>query len=191
MIRSFISFDINDTLRDDCISLIYKGKGLYLDQIKWVNPENLHLTFLFLGDIGFSDKDTVIDLIGNLVSQLPPLSLYNPTLKWNPPFKPMQIWIEYSCDDTTFDSLRKTFIYHLKQELPYLKLDNKDFKWHLTLGRVRQQETKKIDISKWVFTDEELHPTLSLSQISLYQSILQPYGPTYKSLASFPLKGGK
>jgi 2'-5' RNA ligase len=153
-------------------------------------PDNLHLTFLFLGDIQYTDRSTVENLIKDLAEKLPSLELINPILKWNPPAKPMQIWIEYSCENPTFTNIRKEFMYKLKQDLQYLKFDNKDFKWHITLGRVRQFESKKIDLSKWHLPDEEIEPTLILHQISLYQSILQQYGPLYKNLASFPLKGG-
>ena len=191
MLRTFIAFDINDALRDECISLIYKGKGLFPDQIKWVIPENLHMTFLFLGEIKYDDKSSIENLLGDLADNLPSIDLYKPEIKWNPPYKPMTLWIEYSNNNPDFIHIRKKFIYDLKQELPYLKLDNKEFKWHLTLGRVRQHEQKKIDISKWRFDEEELPHSLQLTHITLYQSILQSYGPLYKNLISFPLKGGK
>ena len=83
--------------------------------------------------------------------------------------------------------MRKEFIYKLKNELPYLQLDNKEFKWHLTLGRVKAHAQRDIDISKCLFDDIDISPTLEINQIALYQSILSSSGPIYKNLARFNL----
>ena len=188
MIRSFIAFEIDEDVRNDCISLIFKGKNLYGREVNWVHPDQLHITFLFLGDIEYSDKNTVIDLLHTLSQKLPNIILKDGKLKWNPPFKPHCLWIEYLYINPEFIALRKEFMYLLKKEMPYLKLDNRDFKWHLTLGRVKVQETKKLDISKWSLGEDDFVTTLKMKQISLYQSVLHSFGPNYTNLATFQLK---
>jgi 2'-5' RNA ligase len=215
MLRTFIAFDIDDRMRKECEYLILKGKKLFPKEIKWSEPANLHITFLFLGDVEQADIQVIKDLLQPLAEEMSAISLKNGQLRWNPPFKPQVVWIEFGMQNvecgireqgdlesgllreeskkpprndekTEFGLFRKTFISKLKEKLPYLKLDNKDFKWHLTLGRIKN----KINIEKWMLHNEVFNSDVSISQISLYQSILYPQGPVYKNLALFPLASG-
>ena len=197
MIRTFIAFDIDENTRNEILNITYKGKGIFPKEINWVEPENLHFTYLFLGDIVPSDKRTVIELISEVSQKLPILQLKQGQLKWDSPFKPHCLWIEYMISPFSelpghdFINIRKRFIYELKKELTYLELDKREFKCHLTLGRVKTKESKSMNITKWTLNEEFVEPEITLDQISLYQSILYPQGPVYKNLANFPLIGGK
>ena len=187
MIRTFIAFEVDDRHKRECDYLILKGKKLFPKEIKWVEYENLHITFLFLGDIEQSDVSIVKDKLQMLSEKLPVLSLRNGQLRWNPSFKPKTLWIEYTIEDLEFGAMRKEFIDDLKEELPYLKIDDKDYKCHLTLGRVKG----KINIEKWLLHEESFNHAMNLNHVSLYQSTLHPQGPVYRNLALITLNGGK
>jgi len=190
MIRTFIAFDISESFRNECMCLTHKGKGLFQKGIKWVEPQNLHFTYLFLGDLVPSDKKSVIEKLSLIAEKLPIMSLKHGKLSWDSPNKPHCLWIEYIIEDPEFEHVRKRFIYDLKQEINYLDLDKKNFKFHLTIGRVNTKESKTLNITKWNLQEEVIETECTLDQISMYQSILYPQGPVYKSLAIFPLKGG-
>ena len=192
MLRTFIAFDLDENTRNEFLELTYKCKSVYPKEMNWVDPANLHFTYFFLGDIVPSDKKTVINLVADLTNNLPVLHLEKGELKWDSLSKPHCLWIEYlisSACNTDFHNVRKKFIYDIKQAIPYLELDKRDFKCHLTLGRVKKKESKTIDISKWALAEEIFEKEITLSQISVYQSILYPQGPVYKPLAIFNLKG--
>ena len=184
--RTFIAFDIDDKFRRENEFLIMKGKKLYPKEIKWVEPVNLHFTYLFIGEVDPSDIKIVKEMLPQLAEQIPVIDLEQGILKWNSPFKPQTIWIEYKLDNPDFAMLRKDFCKKLIRELPYLKFDNKDFKFHLTLGRVKT----KIDINRWQLHEEVISTSTALTQISLYESILYPQGPVYKNLMQNKLNGG-
>ena len=184
--RTFIGFDIDDKFRRECEYLIMKGKKLYPKEIKWVEPINLHFTYLFLGEVDQSDVKIIGEMLSQLAEQVPIINLENGILKWNPPFKPQTIWMEYSLYNPDFAMVRKIFSKKLTEEIPYLKLDNKDFKFHLTLGRIKN----KIDINKWLLHEEVINTNTTLTQISLYESILYPQGPVYKNINLIKLSGG-
>jgi len=191
MIRTFIAFEIDDKSKRECDYLTQKGKKLFPKDIKWVDYNNLHITFLFLGEIEQNDVVSVKNLLQELSEELPVFTLKNGQLRWNPPFKPKTLWIEYPNPFTevtpspvSFCKIRDNFIKKLKSELPYLKLDNKDFIFHLTLGRVKH----KINIEKWLLHDEMFIHDVELKHISLYQSTLHPQGPIYRNLATIPLQ---
>ena len=191
MIRTFIAFDIDENTRNEYLNLTYKGKSIYPKEINWVEPQNLHFTYLFLGDIVTSDRKVIENLLAAVSQKIPILHLKNGVLKWHPTFKPIYLWIEYTIDFLEFINIRKKFIYDLKQELPYLELEKRDFKCHLTLGRVKPKSSRALDITKWDLHDEIIESDITLNQISLYQSILYPQGPIYKNLVIYPLVGGK
>jgi len=176
--RSFIAFDISDTHRKECDILIQKGKRIYANEIKWVDLTNLHITLLFLGDIEIEDKQKVIKLMNDFYNDLPKINLKKGILNWNSISNPKTIWIEYSFDNSEFDKLHKVLIKNLKRELPYLKLDNREFLCHLTLGRVKT----KIDVEKWKIYNEGVKDGHVLHDLSLYQSKLYPGGPVYTKL---------
>ena len=117
MIRTFIAFEVDDRHKRECDYLILKGKKLFPKEIKWVEYENLHITFLFLGDIEQSDVSIVKDKLQMLSEKLSVLSLKNGQLRWNPPFKPKTLWIEYPSPFTEvmpsqvcFNKIRDNFI---------------------------------------------------------------------------------
>ena len=184
--RLFLAFDIDENFRRECDFLIMKGKKLFPKEIKWVESQNLHFTFAFLGDVEQNDVKIVIDLLSDLSKDISLMDMNNGVLKWNPPFKPQTIWIEYLLENQELVEKRKDFLKKIKIELPYLKLDNKDFKLHLTLGRIKN----KINIEKWLLHEEVFNSSTSLKHISLYESILYPQGPVYKNLALYNLQGG-
>src|SRR4051812_7353134 len=52
--RTFLAVDINDAIRKQAESM-QKRLGECGAEVKWVTPANMHLTLLFLGDVGDSD----------------------------------------------------------------------------------------------------------------------------------------
>src|SRR5437016_5643430 len=57
-IRTFIGIDVGATIRDRLISL-QEELATVAPDVKWVEPENLHLTLLFLGEV---DNREIIDI---------------------------------------------------------------------------------------------------------------------------------
>ena len=175
MIRTFVAFEISDIHRKECDYLLQKGKRIYQKEIKWVDSNNLHVTFLFLGDIMPEDKEKVTDLLSEFIYKKSDLILTDGVLNWNSISKPQTIWLEYKFNNPEFHSLRKEFIKKLKSELPYLNIDKRDFLCHVTLGRVKS----KINIEKWQVYNESVTSGYVLNQMTFYQSTLHPSGPVY------------
>jgi 2'-5' RNA ligase len=174
--RLFIAFDIDEKFRKVCDYLILKGRKLYPKEIKWVESQNLHFTFLFLGEIERDNLPLIVEMLD--VISLPVMDLDNGVLKWNPPFKPQTIWIEYPSVCQELIETHKRFRKELKEKLPDLKLDKKDFKFHLTLGRIKNH----LNIEKWQLHEEIFNTTTKVTQITLYESVLLPHGPVYKPI---------
>src|SRR6516165_7049502 len=53
-LRTFIAIDLARPIRDRLIAL-QENLGRAGTEVKWVEPENLHVTLLFLGEVGMED----------------------------------------------------------------------------------------------------------------------------------------
>jgi len=94
-----------------------------------------------------------------------------------PKVNPKTIWLRFNTENKQIFSL-------FLQEYGY-DLDNKKFKIHITLGRIKSQiNPKKInEIEKFALK----HNKYKIKTMTLYKSTLYPDGPVYESLAKYKL----
>ncbi|MEA3354019.1 MAG: RNA 2',3'-cyclic phosphodiesterase [Campylobacterota bacterium] len=136
---------------------------------KWVKPENLHMTFKFLGDV--SDPKLVIDKLKKL----------NYNKKQIVKFQKLKV---FNKRILSLRSSNKT-LYKIHDQLEDLLGDDfqseDNFKPHITLMRIKNIKNKEY---KEFFKTFEVHGTVDL-KMALVQSILNPEGVKYKVLREF------
>jgi 2'-5' RNA ligase len=158
-----------------------------LTGVKWVQPENIHLTLKFLGEV---EEDRVSELVDRLRgdrSSAPPSTylLRASRLTFIPPSRgPVRViaasvgddigpltdtynWIERACNAFGIPRERQVF-------LP-----------HITLARCRiPLPLDRYEVGDYGgFTPG---PWFDASQFALVQSTLKPEGPEYRTIATFP-----
>ena len=161
-------------------------KALKNEKINWVDLQNLHFTLQFLGDTPESLIPAIINETGQAAETLQKAAGLLKGLGY-------------------FSSNRMpNVLYTHLENMPEMNLmaagirqalaragitaGNREFKAHLTLGRIRflndkrhfiqlVESMKDIDIQK-----------ITASEIILYESLLRPSGPVYHKLAIFTLK---
>jgi 2'-5' RNA ligase len=179
MIRLFIALGIKQSIKNYLAEIIneFKSKG---GKIKWVEPDNMHLTLKFLGNTEYSLVDGIKVQLDSLKADLTPIKsdLCNlggfPNLK-----KPKVIWIDLEKNRDQIIELAKRIDTSLA-EIGFAS-ESKLFKPHLTLGRIKKDD----DLEKLTdyLTDYELkRKDLVFDTISLIKSTLTNDGPIYKSL---------
>ncbi len=164
--------------------------------IKWVEPYNLHLTIIFLGN-----TDTlVIPFVNNALQSVEKecssfmLKIGNlSTFKHQQ--QPTVVWMGI-IPSIAVNKLYNLTLHYLEQEFqkiipkitsPLLE-KNKNFNPHLTLGRIKYVRNLK-SVNDFIRSHEHaFHTFWDVSYISLYESILSPGGPLYKVVSSFKLK---
>jgi 2'-5' RNA ligase len=137
-IRAFIGVDIGDTIRHSAIALQERlartGAG-----VKWVEPENLHITLLFLGEVDDRDIVPISRSIEAAARTEPAFALRVsgigafPTLR-----RPKVLWGGVS---DGADALRRLYA-DLEAKLLDLGLYRKEergYTAHLTLGRLKSE----------------------------------------------------
>lgn len=156
--------------------------------IKWVAPENLHLTIKFIGDISDDILPQAKFLISDALKNQPAINISIEGLGMFPDAKnPRVIWLGIIGGDPLV-KIHESLDQRLKAI--QIKPDRRGYSPHLTIARVRRQTDQKTarligeTLSK--FNVDSLG-AIRVDEIRLYQSDLTPKGPTYSPLLSVPL----
>jgi len=156
------------------------------EKINWVNPDNIHLTLAFLGD---TDEERIKILGIMLKRTCTGFGEFNFKLNGIGVFRgirdPRVLWagIEGYEKLLQLNDVIKTGLNDTG-----FRIEERPFKPHITLGRIKflkNQESlnSALDIYKDTFIQG-----VQVKEVILYQSILRPEGPFYKSLGAFKLK---
>ncbi len=156
------------------------------EKIKWVDLWNMHVTLFFLGD---TKVDLIAAISENIKKQLADVKSLKLKMSGIGVFKsladPKVVFVEIEASDEL-----KNLKSRIDQAIiPFgFKNDKREFKPHLTLGRIkfiRDKTNLKTVLENSKFQDfGDIH----VGEVLLYESILTPKGPIYKVLNRFALK---
>jgi len=155
------------------------------EKIKWVDPENFHLTLFFLGD---TDEEQIGAIRQELASLADTYSKTHIQLEGLGVFKsihkPRVLWAGISQYDELKDI--KAALDQRMMQLGF-KPDNREFKPHLTLARMKWIEEKQ-KLSKVLDEFKSLHfQESTIDELIFFESILKPTGPEYNPIEKFEL----
>jgi 2'-5' RNA ligase len=185
VVRSFIAIHLPDDVRAELTSLEYKLKAKGHPFVKWVDPESMHLTLKFLGNVA-------VDSIPGIVEAISEVSRSHSSFKlqvagtgvfpnWQ---RPQVVWVGVGGELDTLNSLQKG----LESVLSPLGFppESRPFSAHLTLGRLRDRVSTD-DRRRFAEFAQKVEFKTSLSfdvnAIRLMKSQLTPAGPIYSELA--------
>ena len=179
--RTFIAVELPDNIRR--IIAEYSGSlRAQIPKVKWVAPENLHLTMKFLGEVPEGQLDSVKECVARTVEGFDPFIVELEHLGFFPnSHQPRVIWIGASGGA---DHLLELF-QKLEDCLESTGFDRdaKTFSPHLTIGRVKRHAHIAIPPGIPEFDGE----TFEVNGLSVIMSTLTPQGPIYKTLLKTPL----
>lgn len=183
-LRCFIAIVIPDSLKKQIIEMTDLLKKYDAD-IKWVNPENIHLTLKFLGNTPQSLLTKINDTLNEAVLPYSPfhIKIYGTGVFPNKKH-PRVIWIGIK-DSEILINLRNAIEQSISS-LGYQK-DEKEFKPHLTLGRVRSQKGIMHIINNLEDFKDKDFGTIYVDNIKLMKSDLKPKGAEYSCLYDIPI----
>lgn len=191
--RTFLALELSDEIRADISSIIDDLRSYSKQEVNWVAPENLHITFQFIGKTQPEDTPEISQSASELFSSLSQLdshnsylkdlSFTNPKLEIHPQNRPKIIWISLKSEDQKIFKINTKFKQMLTSK-GYV-LDYKPLKLHITLGRIKKR-LPEILIQR-ILTTELNKKLIKVEKATLYESVLQPTGPVYTALAEFNL----
>lgn len=179
-IRTFIAIELPEKIIYT-ISKVQEEIKSYGLKIRWVRPENIHLTLKFLGDIKTADTEKVARAVSESATGYPALSLAVKGIGVFPGIKkPRVLWLGISKQLDLLTALQKTL--DEKLEAMGFPKEKRPFRGHLTLGRIKSIIDPKTlhDVLK-EFIQFESEPFFA-DKIILYKSDLKPKGAVYTKL---------
>jgi 2'-5' RNA ligase len=179
MIRSFVAFDINNPV---VLQKFAEVQNLLLDtgaDLKPVEPQNIHITMRFLGDIQAAMVDSIHESMQKVNFSAFDCGIHGlgvfPDLRYT-----RVVWAGIT---TGSDELQKV-AEQLETQLRTLgfRADPKGFSPHLTLARVRTGRNKA-ELARRVqeLVDYDFG-TVRADCLRLKKSVLTPQGPVYSTL---------
>jgi len=159
--------------------------GLSNDNVKWTKPDNIHITLLFLGDTE-EEKIKVISIM--LKERCEGTGKFELIIKGSGVFKnlndPRVLWtgIEPSFE---LEHLNDLIVNGLKNT--GVKIEDRPFKPHLTLGRIKTLKDKNILKSLLDNYQNSEIQKVPVGEVILYESILLQTGPVYQPIGIYKL----
>ena len=189
LLRAFIAVEIpsslQNTIQESTASL---RKTLGNELIRWVPPQNVHLTLKFLGDVSTSNLDLIKQMLTTEAAQHPCFEMPVEGIGSFPNSRrPRVIWIGLHAP-AALESLQRGIV-SASARLGYTS-EEKSFSPHLTIGRVKQN-LSALEIQRIRAALEEtkigLLGVVRVDAAHLFKSDLQPSGSVYTRLLSAPI----
>lgn len=181
--RAFMAVEV-DTELVDKISEIQKNLAEANAQVKFVEPENLHFTFKFLGDISPEKAESIINMAEEKTKNYSP---FNIKIKGTGVFPNMGyirvIWLGVE-EPEVFSKMQEDFDQDFvkmgfKRERSYIP--------HLTIGRVKGVQNKELLVTIVKELQNIEVGTMNVDKLVLKESELTPVGPIYTDLKEIHL----
>ena len=185
--RAFIAIDLPESVKA-FLSETQEALKLYGLRVKWVRPQNIHLTLKFLGDTASADIDKINAAMKLAAKNCPVVSLTAKGIGVFPNLsRPRVIWAGLNGQLETLAKLQQTLDAHLADS--GFARDTRAFKSHLTLGRVKGKiasDRMKAAIDKLKKVESE---PFEASRVILFKSELRPTGAVYTRMQAVAFQG--
>jgi len=183
-LRCFIAIEMSDPIKKEIGKLLDIMQKHDVD-IKWVAPENIHLTLKFLGSTPDALLPDIREFLSKILSSYKPfyIKIYGTGVFPNRKY-PRVIWT--GIIDSDILNRMKGDIEQAMALLGFQKED-KEFNPHLTLGRVRSSKGVMNIMNELDNYKTMEFGMLHVDHIKLMKSELKPKGAVYTCLNDIPL----
>lgn len=186
--RTFIAIELPSEIKDSLSRLQEELKASNAD-VKWVEPNNIHLTLKFLGEIDDKKIEKITKIIDDTAREKNKFQMHISSLGAFPKIDfPRVIWVGVD----TGDKETKGIADELEEKIAKIGIPKEDrpFSSHITIGRTRSSLNREKLVqdlkNKAELGGEKLE--FSVTKITLFKSTLTPHGPIYEVLKETNLK---
>jgi 2'-5' RNA ligase len=185
-VRTFIAVELSEDVRSQAVRLIDRLARSDA-KVKWVGPENMHLTVKFLGDVPEEQIASVCAAVGDAVRASAP---FEAELRGAGAFpnaaRARTIWLGVGTGTDQLVQMHAS----LDKALRALGFPREGRKYHphLTLGRVRGRGRPPAGLADQLRENSDfLAGTASIDEAVVFSSDLTPQGPVYRALGRLTL----
>ena len=189
-VRSFIAIELPRNVKKGLEQIEYKMKQGGYAGIKWVNPEGIHVTLKFLGNISSGQIIEISKVLKETTQEIYPFHLEIAGLGAFPNLRqPRVLWVAINGEVDKLSRLQQR-IDSLLASCGFLK-ESRPFVPHLTLARLKDsissEEKRKIGTFTKSLKFEAGFP-FDAEDVSLMRSQLMPTGAIYSCLFTAKLR---
>ncbi len=181
-LRTFIAIDPGKSIRDKIVALqdALAHTGV---EVKWVEPENLHVTMLFLGEVFDTELAKLCKIVADTVEAHQAFSMSVQTAGCFPnPRRPRVLWVglgqgaQEVC--TIHDALEGPLL-----EMGCYRREDRRYTPHITLGRVKSDRPTDRLAAALAQHAAWQGGEVTVRDIHVMSSELTPQGPIYTVLS--------
>jgi len=181
MHRVFIAINLPENIKKELISYQEKWPEL---PVRWTKRENIHITLVFLGSVSDEDILEICKIAREVAERHSAFPINFKRICYGPPGKmpPRMVWAEGE---------KSRDLGGLQQDLENSisninigKSEKREYAPHLTLGRIKEWEFKKIEPEERPEIDFEINLSFEVNSIEVMESELRKGGPEYTILES-------
>jgi 2'-5' RNA ligase len=185
-IRCFLAFELPEDIKTIVTQVSGEIRKSSLD-VRWVRPEFIHLTVVFMGDIESEQVSLMGEPLSVVCSDHSPFTISLKPMGCFPNSRnPRVIWLGIDADLDRMSRFRDD----LQQALsPFgIKEEERAFRPHLTLGRFKKPGKRQTELEQLLAKYRDLSsPARTLGDLVLFRSDLKAGGAVYTKMASWPL----
>ena len=184
--RLFIAAEIPDEIKKELGYLLDDFKR-FDGGVKWVEPDNIHITVYFFGDVQESDYNLLDKNLKGLGSVVYPFEVGIKRVSAFPdPKRPRIIWCGVE-DSSGMLKRANDFVRSIIMENGInVNRDEREFKAHLTIGRVKRMNNKAL-VEKILEFSEASFGSFVVNSLVMFKSTLTRKGPVYERLNRYIL----
>lgn len=187
--RCFVAIDIPKEIRAELVSLQRDLAGrvdVRRGDVKWVEPEGMHLTLKFLGEVPDSQVIDVCRVVQEVAERHEPFDLPIQEVGSFGGRSARVLWVGAGLDCPELLELQQDL--EDEFELAGWPKEARQFSGHLTLCRIRNVKAgEKLGDAAKQYADYDLG-VVRATEICVYESRLEQEGPIYTRMGRFTLQ---
>jgi len=181
LVRAFLAVEVSEEARGQVTALLADLRARRGPQVRWVKPDVMHLTLVFLGEVPEGFIRSANERLAEVLPGVPSFGCRLAGLGAFPsPQRARVVWVGVDVGRDVLVSVQRQASRAL--ERIGFQPERRPFSPHLTLGRLREPG----DVSPLLdtrFASEEF----SIGRVVLFRSTLRPQGPEYSVLHEYRL----
>jgi len=173
--RVFFAIELSPQVKDRVASLVSKIQQYNeLMRVRWVEPENFHLTVRFFGSITNHQQEKILALTSDTIIKFEPFSFYLSNIALFPsPEEPRVIVL---LPESRSSLVQLNMVLEQQALKVGLSADPRVFVPHLTIGRIKHGHNINFPATPILRTK------INVDHITLFKSELTSNGPCYTML---------
>ncbi len=177
-LRTFIALPIDDALRRRLVGLQQELCEIGAE-VKWVEPENLHVTLLFLGEVDALEVVEICRTVSGVADLKEPFPLAIAGLGAFPNLRrPRTLWVGVEDGRDQLVALHHALEDSLLRVGAYRR-EERAYTPHVTLGRVTGEHVPSSLLGRLKREADWQGGTLAVREVHVMSSELTPDGPRY------------